>query len=415
MFEPPRPRVGRGAGLAGQGEDGRRRPRGGAEPEPGRGARGVLRAAGGQRRGQDHHAGDPGGRRPAHGGPRGRRGPGRGGGPGGRAAARGPLPPVGRAARAPHGPGAPGAVRGAEGAGGRAGARGGRGAAGGVGQARATARPPPLWGNRRKLSAVALALIGSPAVAFLDEPSTGMDPGARRALWDQIQGARAEDPRRAVVLTTHSMEEAEALCHRIGIMVNGRLCCIGTPQHLRSKFGRGFEASSRLLGCFQFSLALDAVPTALAESSSELDAVSSSLDSESVSPLDPSAQGGERATVGRAAAAAAAGGGWGGCAGPGRLCAGGGGGRHVPLDMFCEWWAAEDKFENLTNILITSLHSVRILERPTMLSIRYRITKNEGMSVADVFEAFENLKEDADIQEYSLGQTTLEQVFNEFA
>merc|ERR1712129_62923 len=92
-------------------------------------------------------------------------------------------------------------------------------------------------GNKRKLS-VALAMIGNPPVVFLDEPSTGMDPMARRHMWEFIRETMSG---RCVVLTTHSMEECEALCHRLGIMVKGQLRCLGTPQHLKSKFGKGYQ------------------------------------------------------------------------------------------------------------------------------------------------------------------------------
>jgi len=92
-------------------------------------------------------------------------------------------------------------------------------------------------GNKRKLS-VAIALIGNPKVVFLDEPSTGMDPVSRRFMWDFISETMAD---RSVILTTHSMEECEALCTRIGILVAGSLKCIGTSQHLKSRFGLGFQ------------------------------------------------------------------------------------------------------------------------------------------------------------------------------
>merc|ERR1719158_2385505 len=96
-------------------------------------------------------------------------------------------------------------------------------------------------GNKRKLS-VAVALMGSPRIVFLDEPSTGMDPEARRFMWDVISKTMSG---RAVILTTHSMEEAEALSHRIGIMVGGRLRCLGTTQHLKNKFGKGYSMEIR--------------------------------------------------------------------------------------------------------------------------------------------------------------------------
>jgi energy-coupling factor transporter ATP-binding protein EcfA2 len=93
---------------------------------------------------------------------------------------------------------------------------------------------------QRKLS-VAISMIGSPSVVFLDEPSTGMDPVARRYMWDVISGLSTRGGQCSVILTTHSMEEAEALCTRIGIMVNGQLRCIGSGQHLKTRFGKGFE------------------------------------------------------------------------------------------------------------------------------------------------------------------------------
>merc|ERR1712223_965144 len=92
-------------------------------------------------------------------------------------------------------------------------------------------------GNKRKLS-VAIAMIGNPPVVFLDEPSTGMDPMARRHMWEFIRETMSG---RCVLLTTHSMEECEALCHRLAIMVKGQLRCLGTPQHLKSKFGNGYQ------------------------------------------------------------------------------------------------------------------------------------------------------------------------------
>ncbi len=79
---------------------------------------------------------------------------------------------------------------------------------------------------KRRLS-VAVALVGDPKVVFLDEPTTGLDPSSRRLLWQVLLNAKAG---RALVLTTHSMEEADALCDRIGFLNHGRLSCIGAPK-----------------------------------------------------------------------------------------------------------------------------------------------------------------------------------------
>lgn len=92
---------------------------------------------------------------------------------------------------------------------------------------------------KRRLS-VAIALIGGPRVVHLDEPSTGLDPAARRQLWAAVRRAKRD---KAVVLTTHSMEEAEALCDRIGIVVGGRLVCLGNPKHLTARHG-GYHVRS---------------------------------------------------------------------------------------------------------------------------------------------------------------------------
>ncbi|XP_046544464.1 phospholipid-transporting ATPase ABCA3-like [Haliotis rubra] len=98
-------------------------------------------------------------------------------------------------------------------------------------------------GNKRKLS-TAIALIGDPAFIMLDEPSTGMDPKARRQLWNVLSQVRERG--RTLVLTSHSMEECDALCTRIAIMVNGRFVCLGTPQHLKTKFGQGYTLIARM-------------------------------------------------------------------------------------------------------------------------------------------------------------------------
>jgi len=97
-------------------------------------------------------------------------------------------------------------------------------------------------GMKRKLC-VAIALIGDPAVCLLDEPSAGLDPVSRRNLWNVILRTMSH---RSVVLTTHSMEEAEALCGRIAIMVKGQVRAVGTKQHLKSTLGAGYELIIKL-------------------------------------------------------------------------------------------------------------------------------------------------------------------------
>lgn len=74
------------------------------------------------------------------------------------------------------------------------------------------------------------------------QPSTGMDPEARRHMWNVIQQVSSN---RTVILVSHSMEEIEALCTRVGVMVSGRMQCLGSVQHLKGKFGGGYEVEVR--------------------------------------------------------------------------------------------------------------------------------------------------------------------------
>lgn len=95
-------------------------------------------------------------------------------------------------------------------------------------------------GTKRKLS-YAMSMLGAPKIVLLDEPSTGMDPQSKRFVWDTIEASFQEGEGRGAILTTHSMEEADALCSRVGIMVKGELRCLGSTQHLKNKFGAGYQ------------------------------------------------------------------------------------------------------------------------------------------------------------------------------
>jgi len=86
-------------------------------------------------------------------------------------------------------------------------------------------------GMRRRLS-LGIALCGDPRVVFLDEPTTGLDVDTRQSVWQMIMRAKKA---RSVILTTHSMEEADALCERIGIMADGELQCVGSQLHLKNR------------------------------------------------------------------------------------------------------------------------------------------------------------------------------------
>ncbi|KAL8130675.1 hypothetical protein V2J09_019830 [Rumex salicifolius] len=109
-------------------------------------------------------------------------------------------------------------------------------------------------GMKRRLS-VAISLIGDPKVVYMDEPSTGLDPASRNNLWNVVRRAKQE---RAIILTTHSMEEAEVLCDRLGIFVDGSLQCIGNPKEVTLK--------ARYGGSFVFTITTDSSQEAEVES-----------------------------------------------------------------------------------------------------------------------------------------------------
>jgi ATP-binding cassette subfamily A (ABC1) protein 3 len=94
-------------------------------------------------------------------------------------------------------------------------------------------------GNKRKLC-VTDALIGSPSLQFFDEPSTGLDPVARRYLYETLTN-NLKFREASIILTTHSLTEAEMLCHKIGILINGKFVCIGSTPYLKNKYGTGYR------------------------------------------------------------------------------------------------------------------------------------------------------------------------------
>lgn len=100
--------------------------------------------------------------------------------------------------------------------------------------------PEQLSGGQRQRFAIASALVNTPRVLFLDEPTTGLDPQARRNLWELVQDIKKRGI--TVVLTTHYMEEAELLCDRLAIMDEGEIKVIDSPKNLiQALLDRGFK------------------------------------------------------------------------------------------------------------------------------------------------------------------------------
>ena len=121
-----------------------------------------------------------------------------------------------------------------------------------------TSRVGTLSGGQKQRLAMACALVGDPELLFLDEPTTGLDPQARRHLWDLVD--QLKQAGRTIILTTHYMEEAERLCDRVAIMDHGRIIALGTTQQLIASVGAEhiveFAVAGREPGSTQVNAAL---------------------------------------------------------------------------------------------------------------------------------------------------------------
>jgi len=121
-----------------------------------------------------------------------------------------------------------------------------------------------LSGGQRQRLSIALALVNDPKVVFLDEPTIGLDPGARRDLWQMIRDIRADGT--TVVLTTHYMEEAEVLCDRVAVMDRGRVIACDTPGALIAALGIEATVRARITGGSMDPAELRSLPAVLAAS-----------------------------------------------------------------------------------------------------------------------------------------------------
>ena len=99
-------------------------------------------------------------------------------------------------------------------------------------------------GNKRKL-AVAISMLCSPPIILLDEPSKGMDPESKRFMWSIIHKL-TKSKKSSIIMTTNNMDEAETLCKRMGIMVNGEFACLGKSNEIKNKYGYGYELNIRI-------------------------------------------------------------------------------------------------------------------------------------------------------------------------
>eukprot|EP00928_Gymnodinium_smaydae_P017948 TRINITY_DN16841_c2_g1_i1.p1 TRINITY_DN16841_c2_g1~~TRINITY_DN16841_c2_g1_i1.p1 ORF type:complete len:2152 (-),score=460.50 TRINITY_DN16841_c2_g1_i1:58-5934(-) len=245
-------------------------------------------------------------------------------------------------------------------------------------------------GNKRKLS-LAISLMGSPPLVLLDEPSTGVDPAARRLMWNVISSKTVARRECSVMLTTHNMEEAEALCSRIGIMVGGALRCLGSNQRLKSRFGDGYQLEARIR-------CPDSATASGAASSWQLPA---RIEPGGLPALCARLGAPERAALVRA-----------GCEEGHAIFEVFAREGSVGAPRFAEWWLLEDRLVAFDRFLREHFPGTEALERHEG-TVRYHLPA--GCALAEVFRGLEAARNELSVEEYGVCQTSLEQIFNTFA
>lgn len=244
-------------------------------------------------------------------------------------------------------------------------------------------------GNKRKLS-VGIAMIGSPSIIFLDEPSTGMDPVARRFMWDVIARVATEQKRCSIMLTTHSMEEVQALCTRVGIMVGGQLRCLGSIQHLKDRFGKGYQLDVKLQDVEESRRQemIDKFTLPAEITTAEMAGVLQKVHPAYVNEVSASGKGWMiHSTLQRMGANSSS--------------------------SLVEWVVLQQWADHLLEVLVSTFGKVDVLEARTGF-VRYQLPPVDG-GLASVFSELEKRKQELHILEYSVSQTSIEQIFNYFA
>jgi ATP-binding cassette, subfamily A (ABC1), member 3 len=243
-------------------------------------------------------------------------------------------------------------------------------------------------GNKRKLS-VAMAIIGNPPIVFLDEPSTGMDPRAKRFMWTIISRISTLRKKSTVILTTHSMEEAEALCTKMGIMVSGRFKCYGSSQEIKDKFGTGYEIELKLTWpTEEEAVALAKRYNVNPEEEITIYNLDSYLRTAQMERLiDVDQYVSLYSDISKE--------------------------NSITAASLFEWALLEDAGLLVKTALERNTPNCQILEHYNNF-FRFRIEKGDK-SLGFFFGFMEKLKSEIKFEEYAVSQTTLEQIFNAFA
>ena len=242
------------------------------------------------------------------------------------------------------------------------------------------------------------------------QPSTGMDPVARRDLWKTIIGMTS-DGSTSVILTTHSMEECEALCPRIGIMATGRLKCLGSAQHLKSRYGTGYQAELTVLSSSTEDddyIANSEVILSKSGETNDAEADNSKTKTDEVfvnleiaqvalleiagdtSLVDMLNESDPNGYVVYKEANSSAG---------------------ISVSSLAQFCTDELRVRKLISFINGSYDGAILRERQES-KCRFEIPSNDGLKISSIFELLEENKDSLRLSDYGASQTSLEQVFN---
>jgi len=226
-------------------------------------------------------------------------------------------------------------------------------------------------------------------------------------MWDVIADVSTNNKESTIVLTTHSMEECEALCTRVGIMVGGRLQCLGSVQHLKSRFGDGLMIDAKLDVATADDINVFFGSSIKGKQASWINVEESSLTRDHLKELCTALGEGERYEwISKSHAT--------GYALNATLERDG----QVKAPLFCSWWLGENRFLAYHNFLKDSFgeNNASLLERQNEhCRFKLHAIKGNTLLLSNVFAMIENGKQTLFIKEYSVSQTSLEQIFNAFA
>eukprot|EP00347_Sterkiella_histriomuscorum_P012329 403369011 len=227
-------------------------------------------------------------------------------------------------------------------------------------------------GNKRKLS-VAMAILGNPPIIFLDEPSTGVDPKAKRFMWSVISKISTQRKKSSVIITTHSMDEAEALCTKMGIMgyeLEMKIMSLN-DQDLKN-IKQQFQIDDKPVHLQQIQIILKKFYSEHLLSQIKEDGTGREIFIQLQQDEEL-----------------------------------------VNLDDFIRWSYLESRGDFIIDLLTKEFNQIEVLEHFNQ-TYKLRIL-NQSKSIGYLFGLMEDIKKKYDIQEYSISQTSLEQIFNKFA